>query len=238
MLQTQTPGGEPTQSCQEEEHVSRDGKERARELNTVSILLGAKPIPRAPSPSYTDPVCHGPQQAVQVADQRFGCGAGLLGGQAGEGTATVVEGEVAALVGRRIRGGHREGAAAMTGPVLGCRSALTMCKMRMRASLSTSAVTTWERTVSGDRTGTPLTSSVPSGLPASLDPPEAVTSHRVSGPGAEVLGRHQQSVQGGAAAAQVGPGVLHSQEQRGGARAQPAPQPPHLQLCQTRGGRR
>lgn len=104
MLQTQTPGGEPTQSCQEKDHMPRDGREGAQEPNTVPILLGAKLIPEAPSSGYTDPVCHGPQQAVQVADQRFGWGARLLRGQAGEGTAAVVEGEVAALVGRRIWG--------------------------------------------------------------------------------------------------------------------------------------
>lgn len=102
MLQTQTPGGEPTQSCQEKDRVTRNGREGAQEPNSVSILLGAKPTPRAPSPGCTDPVCHGPQQAVQVADQRLGGGAGLLGGQAGEGTAAVVKGKVAALVGQRM----------------------------------------------------------------------------------------------------------------------------------------
>lgn len=171
MLQTQTPGGEPTQSCQEKDRVPRDGRQGAQEPNTASILLGAKPSPRAPSPGCTDPVCHGPQQAVQVADQRFGWGTGLLSGQAGEGTATVVEGEVTALVGQRIWEGHREGAGAMRGPMLGCRSALTMCKMRMRASLRTSAVTTWERTAGDSQWRQDRHAPSPPASPPDFQPP-------------------------------------------------------------------
>jgi len=50
-------------------------------------------------PPLAHPLRDGAQQAVQVAHQRLGRGAGLLGGQAGEGPAAVVEGELAALQG-------------------------------------------------------------------------------------------------------------------------------------------
>lgn len=145
MLQTHTPGGEPTQSCREKGHMPSDHTEGTRPLwgtqhpsrparsplRTPRRLQGdpnppprhgvpsiAQPKPRAPSHRpHTDPVRHGPQQAVQVADQSFGHGAGLLHGQAGEGPAAVVEGEVAAL--GRTGGCHREGEGVMEGSQAG-----------------------------------------------------------------------------------------------------------------------
>lgn len=71
---------------------------------------------------HTHPVCHGPQEAVQVADQSFGWGARLLHGQAGEGSAAVVEGEVTALVGWGMRGGSQGEGVQQQGPKPGCRS--------------------------------------------------------------------------------------------------------------------
>lgn len=58
--------------------------------HTLSVP-GVRPLAHPPR--------DGAQQAVQVAHRRFGRGAVPLGGQAGEGAAAVVEGELAALRG-------------------------------------------------------------------------------------------------------------------------------------------
>lgn len=140
MLQTQTPGGEPTQSCQEKGHVPRDGREGARPSQGAQLLptllaaccrhpravrgSQAHARTRAPSPGPrpTDPVCHGPQEAVQVADQSFGWGTRLLHGQAGEGSAAVVEGEVTALEGWGMWGASQGKRVQQKGPKRGGRS--------------------------------------------------------------------------------------------------------------------
>lgn len=168
MLQTHTPGGEPTQSCRKKGHIPRAGLalvghpapfppcwETAEGTPKASwgaeptpklgcrVSHGTTPVPRPPG--HTDPVRHGPQQAVQVADQGFSLGAGLLHGQAGESPAAVIEGEVTALVGRGTRRGSQRGSGCEVAPCCrGPRSALTMCRMRIRASRRTSEVTTWE----------------------------------------------------------------------------------------------
>lgn len=180
MLQTHTPGGEPTQSCRKKGHIPRAGTEGLALVGHPAPFLpcwetaegtpkaswGAKPTPTLGCqashsaspvphpPGRTDPVCHGPQQAVQVADQGFSQGAGLLHGQAGESPAAVVEGEVTALAGRGTRRGSQGGRGREVAPCWrGPRSALTMCRMRIRASRRTSEVTTWEDTAGHSHRG-------------------------------------------------------------------------------------